>query len=133
MKNLITAARRHRSLFPLFVVMMFVSVAMTSCDDDYYPDYYGSPIVGTWQLTGVPGFDVTEFDFYDDGTGYYYAYDSYGTWTSWPITYNIYGSRLTVYVSTGQIWNYTWRCSGTMLILQDLDVYGNTLYFQYVY
>lgn len=113
------------------IIMIAATLSLTSCDPDDSPYY--DPLVGTWQLTGVPMSYVNEFDFYGDGTGYYYAYDDYGNWTYWPMTYDVYGSRLTIYLSTGQVWNYQWAIRGTTLMLNDLQVGGNTLYYEYVY
>lgn len=106
---------------------------LTSCGDEYYDGPYYSTLSGTWQLTGVSYYNTNEFTFYGDGTGYYSAYDAYGNWQSWMMTYTIYGSRLTVYLNSGQVWTYNWSIAGNMLTLVDLQVPGNILYYQYVY
>ncbi len=123
---------RSRLVASIMVMILSMTV-LTSCDDEPYGYYINPRLVGSWQLTGVAPFDVNEFDFYSDGTGFYYAYDSYGTWSSWPITAETNGGLLTVYVSTGQVWQYQYSVSGNTLILNDLQVAGNTLYYRYVY
>lgn len=125
--------RTHSWLIVSMIVTVLSLTALTSCDDDPYGYYINPRLVGSWQLTGVSYYDVNEFDFYSDGTGYYYAYDSYGNWSSWPITAETNGGLLTVYVSTGQVWQYQYSVSGSTLVLNDLQVAGNTLYYQYVY
>lgn len=125
--------RTHSWLIVSMIVTVLSLTVLTSCDDDPYGYYINPRLVGSWQLTGVSYYDVNEFDFYSDGTGYYYAYDSYGNWSSWPITAETNGGLLTVYVSTGQVWQYQYSVSGSTLVLNDLQVAGNTLYYQYVY
>lgn len=118
-------------LFSIMAVMIAAFSTLSSCGDDYWVN---DPLYGTWQLTGVSYYDTNEFEFDGNGLGYYYAYNSMGDWDQWPITYNIYGNRLTVYVeSTGQVWNYTYQFYGSGLTLYNVDYPSSPLYYQRVY
>lgn len=119
------------TLLPLIATIMVTALTLTSCYDDDGP--YNSGLLGTWELTGVTYYNTNQFTFYGNGSGVYGAYDGYGNWQQWGMTYDVYGSQLTVYLNTGQVWRYTWAITGNTLILNDLDYAGNTLYYQYVY
>lgn len=124
-------SRLPKILAGLFIAAAAVAASstLTSCsDDDYYYDpYYYSPIVGSWG-SAASGFYYNEFTFYSDGTGIYSAYNDFGNWESWAITWATSGNSLNVYfVNTGQSWYYTWRTSGNYLYLTNgstQSVYG---------
>lgn len=60
------------------ILVMFVALFTTSCDDD---DYYCSPIEGNWEIVDPPNVDYNEYSFFHDGTGAYYIEDYYGNST----------------------------------------------------
>ena len=133
------ANRQLKTRYWLIAAIMLAMVSglgMTSCievRDDYYDDYYYDGIVGVWELTGVPLYSTNQFVFRPNGTGYYSAYDYRGNWQTWSFTYDIYGSRLRIDLIDGQTWWYQYSLRGNMLILIDMEVPGNALYYQYVY
>ena len=108
------------------------TLSLTSCDD-IRGDIYYNDLVGVWELTGAPFYEVSQFQFNYDGSGYYSAYDYYGNCQSWYFTYEIRGSQIRIDLWDGQTWFYRYQTRGDMLILIDMQMPGNTLYYRYVY
>lgn len=81
---------RHTAIITAIIL---ATLSLTSCDDD--DEYYGNPLVGTWQMIApLDGF-YNEFTFYSDGSGAYYVEDSWGSDTYY-INWYLYGSQLQV-------------------------------------
>lgn len=112
----------------ILIAFTGLSGCITIEDDPYYDD-----IVGTWELTGVPYRDINQFEFYYNGTGRYNAFDPWGQWNSWDFRYYMRGSHLEIDLEDGQHWDYLWAIRGNNLILTDLQIPDNILFYRYVY
>ncbi|MCM1163572.1 MAG: hypothetical protein NC339_04910 [Muribaculaceae bacterium] len=92
---------------------------MSSCDPD--DEYYGNPLVGTWQMVApLDGF-YNEFTFYADGSGTYYVEDDWGR-DNYYINWYLYGNQLQVdFPDQMDTMYFTCQVSGYSLYLYPSD------------
>ena len=77
----------------ILLTVMLYALPLTSCDDD---DYFGDPLVGTWQMVAPADSFYNEFTFNPDGSGTYYVEDWFGADTYYIEWYTTGRDRLVV-------------------------------------
>lgn len=119
--------------YALLLLLLPLLSALSSCSDT--DPYFESPLCGNWQLElvngyAVPELDVSEFQFYSDGTGTFGQYNQNGGWSTYPITWytDFVGVTNYLYIDTwgGGTWIYQFKVYYDSLVLYD-TLTGNTL------
>lgn len=130
-------AKRWQSLL-MVVICAVMAGALTSCEEDDYPDPYESYVYGNWELIAINGGPVPQymdsyFTFSPSGYGTMSQYDQYGMWATYDITWEMVGNYLYVKpIGWVDLWTYTWSAQDDYLYLYDTST-GNTLTYVYYY
>ncbi len=133
-----------KRLMTVSAALAMVAVLFTACDDDYVDNtYINRNLVGQWDLisinnVAVSGYTVNSFDFYSNGSGYYYYWENGVACSEWLQywCYDGYGSPVLhidyQYSSPMETYFY-FNSNYTRLYLQWEDYYGVTTTYEYEY
>lgn len=115
----------------LILISSLLSISLLSCDTN---DTYYSPLLGTWELSYDQSGDIDprspyidKYAFYQDGTGSYGWYDSYGYWQTLAFLWTEYqGSYVKLIFANGSSSSAYFRSRG-----RNLEFSQSPNFFQY--
>ena len=90
---------KKRLLYSTLIAVLLLGVS--ACSDDWY-GYYNHEVLGYWEADygydgyssyTLPNSDLDAYEFFDNGTGYYYYYDRYGQWVKTSLRWDDRGGR----------------------------------------
>jgi hypothetical protein len=113
----------------LIMAVILATLSLQSCAED--DEYYGNPLVGTWQMVAPLNGFYNQFTFYSNGTGTYYVEDDWGS-DSYYINWYVYGNQLQVeFPDEMDTMSFLWQIDGYSLYLYPSDGSATWVYRLY--